>query len=103
VIQKTKLQESSSIKKRDMVLYYDEQGSIKIDEIQKISAIGSFKTYYLNNKTNNNKPINNKPILTNQIIGKVIIKVNNNILNTISLKIWDISIHSLNIKAFFSN
>ncbi len=81
-----------------MVLYYDEQGSIEIDEIQKISAVGSFKTYYLNNKTNNNKPI-----LTNQIIGKVIIKVDNNILNTISLKIWDLSIHSLNIKAFFSN
>jgi len=97
VIQKTKLQESS-LKKRDMVLYYDEQGSIEIDEIQKISAIGSFKTYYLNNKTNNNRPI-----LTNQIIGKVIIKVDNNILNTISLKIWDLSIHSLNIKAFFSN
>ena len=96
IIQKTKLLEPT-LKKNDIVLYYDEQGSIEIDEIQKISAIGSFKTYYLT------KTDNNKPILTNQIIGKVIKKVDNNILNTISLRIWDISIHSLNIKTLISN
>ena len=43
----------SSLKKNDIVLYYNEYGSIEYDKIQRISAIGSFKTYYLNNKTIN--------------------------------------------------
>lgn len=90
IIQKINLQEP--LEEKDIVLYYDKQGSVEIDEIQKISAVGSFKTYYLNNKANN------RSIFQNQIIGKVIKKVDNNLLNAISLKIWDLTIHSLNIK-----
>lgn len=44
-----------------------------------------------------------EPIYENQIIGKVIGNVDNNLWNTISMKIWDISIHNLNVKALFTN
>lgn len=93
VIQKTISQ--ISINKNDNILYYDKKGEIEFDQIKNINAIGIIKRFYTMN--------NDNPIYETQIIGKVIKVLDNNILNCISINIWDISIHNLNINSLIIN
>ena len=92
------LQKSShpdfNIKKNDTILYCRTNGELVCEKIEYIS-IHFIKTYY----TKNNLEISNQPIFESQIIGKVVSIIENNIWNSISIKCWELSINSLNLRS----
>lgn len=81
------------INENDEIIYFDNNGEIKYSTIIHTSKIGRIKQYYALNENE----IDTESIYENQIIGKVIINIENNLWNTISIKTWDIAIHQLNI------
>ncbi len=80
------------IKNNDEIIYFKGDGEIQCSLVKSCTSIGSMKTYYTVENNAQNTPVNEK-----QIIGKIINSVDNNILNSMSIKIWDISIHKLNV------
>jgi len=97
IIQKTK-NDNYLIDKNDKILYFDETGEIAFNQVKHISAIGNMKRYYTDNEKNNKNPI-----YESQILGKVIKEIDDTLLNIISINIWDISIHNLNINSLIIN
>lgn len=97
------LQKSShpafSIKQGDIIMYIKGGRESAFNEIYQINGIGSEKRYYITNITDG---LNEEILYKNQIVGKVISDIDNNIWNTISMEIWDLSIHNFNVKALFS-
>ena len=91
---------SFSVKEGDIILYCKVEGGIVCHRISSISCIGSVKRYHTIGDSND---FADKPIYENQILGKVVGVVGNNLWNTISMKIWDISIHNLNVNALFTD
>jgi len=87
------------IKDNDIILYWGNDGEIASNKIKKIDTYGSIKKY----RIIDNENIDTKTIFENQIIGKIINNIDNNIWNSISLKIWDISIQKLNLNSFITN
>lgn len=83
------------IEESDTILYYTSKGNIFCSEISCIKNRGSITSYYAKN--------NNEPIYKSQIIGKIISVVDDNIWNTISIKIWETSIYNLNIRALVAD
>lgn len=59
-----------------------------------IKGVGRYTKYHINRESNNNE----KPIFKSQIIGKVIKVVDGNIWSELSIKIWEITIHNLNVR-----
>ena len=98
IIQKSSHPEFN-IKKSDTIIYCKNNGTITCNKIYNINNIGAIKIYYI---TGENDVIN-KPIYENQIIGKIITIVDNNIWNFFSIKIWDLSIHNLNLRTLLTN
>ena len=85
-----------TIKDSDTVIYCKNNGEIACNQIKE-------KEYYMNSikryrAIDNNEP-NEEIIYENQIIGKVIKTIDDNLWNTLSIKLWEISIYNLNIKA----
>jgi signal peptidase I len=91
---------SFSVNEGDVVLYCKEEGGIVCHRVYSISYIGSVKRYHTVGDSND---FADKPIYENQILGKVVGAVGNNLWNMISMKIWDISIHNLNVNALFTD
>lgn len=85
------------VSKNDYVVYSGDDGSLKINKIDSIENKGAIKIY---NFLNEGK---SEHIFENQIIGKVIGALDNNIWNALSMKIWDISVHNLNIRALITD
>jgi hypothetical protein len=83
----------------DMILHYGKNGNLEFDKIFKIDEIGSIKIYYTIDKNSNEK----ETIYNTQIVGKVIKTIDDNLLNSISMEIWEISIKNLNIKALITD
>jgi hypothetical protein len=83
------------VNKNDFLLYFTDEGFIEISRIVDIKYIGSREKYYKEPE----EKMFNFPIFKEQIIGKVINIFDDNILNSISLKIWEASINNLNIRA----
>jgi len=81
------------VQKNDDVLHYENTGDISIDKINEIRATGSIEVYYAQ--------ANNCTIFENQVIGKVIKTIDENIITTISVNIWEFSIKHLNIGVLF--
>lgn len=98
------LQKSShpnfTIKQQDMILYCKDNGETVYQRVHHINCIDTVKRYHIIDNNNNHA---DKPIYENQIIGKVVSIVDNNLWNIISIKIWEVSIHNLNIGALFTN
>jgi hypothetical protein len=84
----------------ELILYCNGEGKTACHRISCISSIGSIKRYQPID--NNNIPAD-EPIYDAQIIGKVISIVDNNLWNVVAMKFWDLSIHELNVHAFFAN
>ncbi len=82
------------IQKEDAVLYFNVDGGLECNKIHEINGVGIFTRYYIE-KENEGEEL----IFNNQIVGRVIKVLDENILTDISLKIWDISINNLNIEA----
>jgi len=85
-----------NIKENDVIIYSTESGSIAYDTIHEIQSMGTLKRYYI---TSNKEQNNEAPIYQFQIIGKVVKTVEDNIWNSISIKVWETSINTLNIRA----
>jgi len=99
VIQKSSHSEFT-IHDGDLILYCNTEGKTACHQISCISPIGSIKRYQPID--NNNIPAD-EPIYDAQIIGKVISIVDNNLWNVVAMKLWDMSIHELNVHSFFTN
>ena len=89
-----------TVMERDTILLCKDDEGIVFHRVYHINCIGSVKRYHI---MDNNKSLADKPIYENQIIGKVLSVVDTNLWNVISMKIWDLSIHNLNIRALYKS
>ena len=83
------------IKKGDCIIYFSDEGNIEYCKIEYIKSYGGEEKYFKQRDVN----IFNYPIFGEQIIGKILKIIDNNIFNSISVKIWEASINNLNIRA----
>jgi hypothetical protein len=88
-----------SIEKSDSVIYCKNDGELTCNKILQINNIGAIRSYH----TTEENDIKGKPIYEPQIVGKVINIIDGNIWNSISIKIWETSISSLNIRALLAD
>ncbi len=58
------------------------------------------KRYYIEEQ---NEELENNIIFENQILGKIVYIIDDNILNSISIKIWETSINNLNLRSLLIN
>ena len=87
------------VKKSDSIIYCKNTGEMACNKVYSINKMGAFKRYYTvddNYKTS-------YPIYEEQIIGKVVNIVDDNLWNSISISVWDASINSLNVRALVSD
>lgn len=84
----------------DTIIYSTGNNVVICNKIYSISCIGAIKKYHVTNVDDN---MIDYPVYDYQVIGKVVSIVDNNIWNVISMKLWDVSIHSLNVHALFTN
>ncbi len=84
------------IRTNDKIMYSTYQGDISCNKVEEIENIGTYEIVHINKDTNND---NSNVVYKNQIIGKVITIVDENILNSISLKTWSIAIENMNINS----
>ncbi len=89
-----------SVEKGDIILYCKDDGGTACHRVYNINSIGTLKQYHTKGNTND---FGDEPIYEYQILGKVKHIVDSNIWNAFSMKIWDISIHNLNVNALFTN
>jgi hypothetical protein len=98
------LQKSShpdfNIQVGDVILYCKDDGEITCNRIRNINGISSVKRYHI---IDDNGNLTDKHIYGSQIIGKIVSVVNTNLWDVISMKIWDMTIHNLNVRALFTN
>lgn len=98
IIQKTS-HPKFTVKKSDSIIYCKNNGEITYNKVFNINNIGAIKKYYAIEEND----IISQPIYESQIIGKVITVIENNIWNSISIKIWELSIHNLNLRVLLAN
>ena len=84
------------IEQKDTILYCKENGELSCQTVYSIDSIGSIKYY----TTNNDQNYYNQPVYDDQILGKIISVIDGNIINKISMSIWDVSIHNFNVNSF---
>jgi len=83
------------INKGDNIIYFSDEGTIESCKIIDIKTFAEKEKYYKQKKEN----FNNYPIFEEQIIGKILKSLDNNIFNSLSVTIWEASINNLNIRA----
>jgi len=83
--------------KNDYILYLTNDNELACNRVYHVSSIGTFKRYH----TQDMESIGHH-VLENQVLGKVIKVVDDNIWNSISISVWEISIHNLNIRALIT-
>jgi len=86
------------IKTKDTIIYCKNDEKLACDKVDYIS-INAIKRYYINDDLSSK----DQPIYESQIIGKVIRIIDNNIWNSISIKCWESSINSLNLRSILIN
>jgi hypothetical protein len=87
------------VKKSDSIIYCKNTGEMTCSKIEIVNKMGSFEKYYTvddNYKTS-------YPIYEEQIIGKVVNIVDDNLWNSISISVWEASINNLNVRALVSD
>jgi hypothetical protein len=88
-----------SIQTGDKIFYVADEGGLSCRSVDHITTVGFLEKYYVVNFQNTIE----KPIFKSQILGKVIGTIDDSMWNSVSLKIWDLSINNLNAIALFSN
>ncbi len=88
------------IEESDLIIYCNNEGDISFTKVTHINSIATVKRYYIEEK---NKEKGKCVIFENQILGKIVEIIDNNILNSISIKIWETSIHNLNLRSLLIN
>ena len=84
------------IEESDNIIYCDIDGGISYSKVNHIKSIASVKRYHIEEEDNNSRRC---VLFQNQILGKIVEIIDDNIINSISIKIWDISIHNLNLRS----
>ena len=84
------------VSESDSIIYNTNDGDVAFHKVEEIGHIGALKMYFTEEMDLNDS------ICQDQIIGKVVNIIDNNIWNSISVTIWEISIESLNIRALES-
>ena len=84
------------VKENDNIIYIKDEGDLACSNVNYIRYIGSTKKFYTSYEGDK---INFNPIYEPQVVGKVVKIVDNNFWNSMSIKIWDVSIHDLNLNA----
>jgi len=87
------------VENNDDIIYFGNNGDILCSKVYEVNSINTKNKFYTINYNNPYCGI----IYENQIAGKIIKIIDNNIWNTISIKIWDISIHNLNLRSLITN
>ena len=86
------------IQEEDKIMYCSLSGDILCNKINNIQSIGTIERYeVLNQEASQNK----ETIYKNQIIGKVVNVLDENIWNSLCLNFWSIAIENLNINSLF--
>ena len=83
-----------NIQESDTVIYCKIDGEISCSKIFDVKGAGTYTRYYVEDESDNE----DKTIFKTQIIGKVLKEVDDNIWAQLSIKIWELSIHNLNIR-----
>jgi hypothetical protein len=96
IIQESKHPDFSA-EKNDYIIYLTNDNELVCSRVYHISCIGTNKRYHTQDKESIGQHV-----LENQVLGKVIGLVDDNILNSISISLWEISINNLNIRALIS-
>lgn len=78
-----------TIEKEDIVVY-GENGQLSMSKIYQIGALIGIDSYVIGKE--------DRALCEGKTLGKIIKKLDKNVLNTISITLWDISVHNLNIK-----
>jgi len=89
-----------NIQDGDTVIYCKDDGEIVCNKVCNINCISPVKRYHI---VDHNDNITKKNIYGSQIIGKIVSVANTNLWDLISMKIWDMTIHNLNVRALFTN
>jgi hypothetical protein len=96
------IQESShpdfSAGKDDYIIYLTKDNELNCNRIYHVTSIGTFKKYHVQDNS-----FIGHYVLENQVLGKVIRAVDENIWNSIFISVWEISIHNLNIRALITD
>ena len=87
-----------SILSGDKIFYVKDEGGLVCRSVDHITQQGFLERYYVVSFSN----IIEKPVFRSQIIGKVISTTDDTMWNSLSLKIWDMSINNLNAIALFT-
>ena len=88
-----------NIKLGDTLFYYNNTGKLiskKIYQIRTINPINKYYTLYIFNDED-------QPISKEQLVGKIIKKTDTGLANKISMNLWDLSVHTLNIRALITS
>jgi len=85
-----------SIDSGETMLFYSEDGELSYGKINRISSICGTRVYTIQNDVE-------QMISEQSIIGKIVKQTDNNFLNSISMNLWDISVHNLNINALVAD
>ena len=99
ILQKTSHPDFSVIK-GDKIFYLKDEGGLMCRSVHKVNKNGPINIYYT---TNSEDEINDEPINEYHIIGKVVSVIDDNIWNSFSLEVWDLSRNNANAAALFTN
>lgn len=84
----------------DSIIYCKNDGEIAYTKVNHINSIAAIRRYYIENQ---NEDTYDRLIFENQILGKIVKIMDDNIWNSISITIWEKSIHNLNPRALLIN
>ncbi len=88
------------IKESDLIIYCNFDGDISYTKVNHINSIAAVKRYHIEEQ---NEEQGKCVIFENQILGKIVEIIDDNIWNSISIKIWETSIHNLNLRSLLIN
>jgi hypothetical protein len=88
------------IEESDYIIYCDFEGEISYTKVSHINSIASVKRYHVEGEESENEQC---ILFQNQIIGKILEIIDDNFINSISMKIWEISINNLNIRSILTS
>lgn len=85
------------VSENDYIVYIGNDGYLTCNKVYQITSMVTIKRYNIEDFKGKSSYI-----FENQVLGKVVDIIDNNIWNLITIKIWDTSIHNLNIRALLA-
>ena len=88
-----------NVENNDEIIYYRNNKEVLCRKVNEINFLDTKNKFYSVNYKDSQREI----IYDNQIIGKIVKIIDDNIWNSISIRFWDISIHNLNLRSLMEN